>query len=137
MSLQNTTAIAELRENPFFVVSGPGGERLACQWTAYAFGRAQSNEFEILCIDTPEKMGCLFGLVDPATAEIRLRPEVVFGTYEAVEGGGTQDLDWRGSMNDVLEIGRDWEEGEDGELVIADPDAPAEDVASPLLRSAA
>jgi hypothetical protein len=130
-------AVAELFENPFFVINGPQGAKLPCQWTCYAFGRAQSYEFEIICMDTPEKLGCLFGLFDPRTTEFQMRPEVILGTYTAVEGGGCQDLDWRGSMDDLVEVGRDWAEGPDGEMVIFDPEEPVEDAPKTALRDAA
>lgn len=119
-------AVAELLESPFFVVAGPGGTPIACQWTCYAFGRAQSHEFEILCVDRPDKMGCLFGLFDPASATFRMRPEVAPGTWKAVKDG-CQDLEWRGSMDDLVETGHDLREAEDGGIAILDPEAPAEE----------
>lgn len=118
---------AALLEAPFFVIDGPDGPT-ACQWTAYAQGRARSNEFEIICVDRPDKMGCLFGLFDPKSGEFRMRPEVAPFTFEAVPEG-CQDLDWRGDLNVVVDCGRDWEMGPEGRLVIADPEAPAEDPA--------
>ncbi len=116
-----------LLEAPFFVIDGPDGAT-ACQWTAFQDGRARSNEFEILCAERPEKIGCLFGLFDPKNGEFRMRPEIAPFTFEAV-ADGCQDLAWRGDLNSVMDTGHDWEMGPEGRLVIADPEAPAEDPA--------
>jgi hypothetical protein len=122
---------AELLESPFFVLDGPAGP-LSCQWTAFNFGKALSSEFEILCPERPELTGCLFGLFDQAKGEFRMRPEVKPGTFHAVDDG-CQDLDWRGSIDDVSAVGHDWDMGEDGLLFICDPEEPAADPAPRVL----
>jgi hypothetical protein len=121
---------AALRETPFFVLEGPAGRRLACQWTAWsqASGRAMGAEFEIVCPETPEAMGCLFGLFEEG--EFRMRPAI--RTHQA--GHATRhafapeldlDLAWRGDLNDVLDCGHDWDIDPDGLLIISDPEEPA------------
>lgn len=113
--------IDRLTRSPFFVLKGPEGARLACQWTSFHLGHARTREFEILPTDRPEAMGTLFGLFDGGRGEFRMRPEIVRDTCEAVENG-CQDLEWRGTMDDLLEAGHDWEEGPDGNLLIPDQD---------------
>lgn len=121
---------AALRQTPFFVLEGPDGRRLSCQWTSFPNGRAQGCEFEIVCPETPETMGCLFGLFEDG--EFRMRPAI--RSFEA--GQATRhafapeldlDLSWRGDLNDVLDCGHDWDMGPDGVLVIADPEGPADE----------
>jgi hypothetical protein len=126
---------AALRETPFFVLNGPDGRRLTCQWTSYVLGRAQGCEFEIVCPETPETMGCLFGLFEDG--EFRMRPAIrpiQFMPHEcaAVEryvAAPELDLDqeWRGDMNDVMDSGHDWRMEDDGTLSIEDPEEPAAD----------
>jgi hypothetical protein len=126
---------ATLRDAPFFVIEGPDGP-LSCQWTAFFGGKARSAEFEIVCPDRPEKMGCLFGLFTSSTQEFRMRPEVAPHTFIAVDGG-CQDLEWRGDLNCVLDSGHDWDMGADGRLTICEPEEPSGDaVDAPLAQAA-
>jgi hypothetical protein len=137
MTLANSPAVAELRESPFFVLNGPGGRRLSCQWTdeAAATGGMSTGEFEIVCPETPDAMGCLFGLFDPRDGSFRMRPAIRTivrdGAPHVRSTGFAPDLDldqtWVGSMDDVLEVGHDWDMGPDGLLVISDPEAPADE----------
>lgn len=149
MTLANTPAVAELRESPFFVLNGPAGRRLACQWTdeAAASGGRSNGEFEVICPETPDAMGCLFGLFDARDGSFRMRPAI----RTIVRNGAPHlrstafapdldlDLSWTGSMDDVLEVGHDWDMGPDGLLVICDPEEPALDPedATDALRCAA
>ena len=112
-------SVASLRQAPFFVLDGPDG-RLACQWTAFEDGHAQSGEFEILCPQRPEAMGCLFGMFEDG--EFRMRRAVrktAIGYEHAADLD--MDLDWRGDLNDVLDTGHDWDMV-DGQLEICDPE---------------
>lgn len=129
-------AIQEARENPFFILAGPGGQRLPCQWTSFSSADgARSSEFEIILPERPETIGCLFGLLEDN--EFRMRPAVRNG-----QPAPDLDLDqnWRGSPDDVLEAGDDFEMGEDG-LYIYDAEEPAADPegepkTAPLRRAA-
>lgn len=117
---------AALRDAPFFVLEGPDGRRLACQWTCFSAGRARGTEFEIVCPETPEAMGCLFGL--PEDGEFRMRPAVrQVGRRFIAAPELSLDLDWRGDLNCVLDTGHDWDMGADGLLEISDPEEPARD----------
>lgn len=135
---------AALRETPFFIIEGPEGRRLACQWTSFVFGRAQGCEFEILCPETPDAMGCLFGLFEdgefrmrPAVRAVRMAEHASLGHYASAPELDL-DLDWRGDMNCVLDSGHDWEIASDGTLRIHDPEEPAADpVDEAELRTAA
>ena len=123
-------SFAALRDAPFFVLDGPDGRRLSCQWTGFVGGRARGCEFEVVCPETPEAMGCLFGLLEHG--EFRMRPairsvEAGHATRHAFAPELDLDLAWRGDMNDVIDSGFDWEEGPDGTLAIADPEEPAAD----------
>lgn len=118
---------AALRETPFFVIEGPEGRRLACQWESFVLGRAQGTEFEILCPETPEAMGCLSGAFEDG--EFRMRPAVRRIGIAAHAPAPELDLDpeWRGDLNCVLDSGWDWESAPDGTLRIHDPEEPAAD----------
>ena len=123
-------SVAALREAPFFVLAGPDGRRLSCQWTSFAAGRAGGCEFEVVCPETPEAMGCLFGLMEDG--EFRMRPAIRpfqagHVTRHAFAPELDLDLAWRGDLNDVVDSGFDWEEAPDGTLTIADPEEPAAD----------
>lgn len=149
MTLVTSPAVAELRESPFFVLSGPGGRRLTCQWTdeAASIGGTSCGEFEIVCPETPETMGCLFGLFDPRDASFRMRPAIrTISRESAPHLRSTSfapdldlDQDWRGTMQDVIEVGHDLDIGPDGLLFISDPEEPAADPIDEVLdlRSAA
>lgn len=137
---------AAVRETPFFVIDGPDGRRLACQWTNFAFGRAQGCEFEIVCPETPDTLGCLFGLFEDG--EFRMRPAVRPIHYMPHECAAPEryvaapeldlDLAWRGDVNCVLDCGHDWDLRADGQLEILDPEEPAADPADEAdLRAAA
>lgn len=128
--MTDTAAIvaAEIRSNPFFVLNGPDGRVLSCQWTCFdqRAGHAQGCEFEIVCPETPETMGMLFGLFEEGT--FRMRPAIdCNGSFAVLVPAHDLDQAWRGTVDDVVEVGHDWDMGPDGLLVIADPEAPAED----------
>ena len=125
-------AIQEARENPFFVLQGPNGLRLPCQWTAFneEAGKTGTPEFEIVLPQFPETIGNLFGLLEGDEFQMR-----------AFEGQAFEyiglDPTWTGGPDCVLEAGNDFEMGEDG-LYIADPEEPAADpIETPSLRRAA
>ena len=127
-------AIEEVRENPFFIIAGPGGRRLACQWTSFDDNGALGCEFEVVCPETPEAMGCLFGLLEDET--FRMRPAF---RDNALAPELDLDLTWRAGPEAILETGHDFEMGDDGLLFIYDSEEPAVDTApeSARLRRAA
>lgn len=109
---------AGLVASPFFVLEGPDGSRLTCQWTA-AEGRQirGENEFEIVCPETPDLMGRLFGIYDASADEFRMRPDTAPAGCRAAE----VDLGWRGDLNSVMDTGSDWEwDRDEDRLVLVD-----------------
>lgn len=133
MTIENDPAVAELRESPFFVLNGPQGRRLACQWSQWDndANKAAGAEFEIVCPETPETMGMLFGLyrngVFSMRGALRLHDEPNVFPMHAFAPEHDLDQSWRGTIDDVLEVGHDWDMGPDGLLVISDPEEPAVD----------
>jgi hypothetical protein len=104
----------------FFVLEGPDGDRLTCQWTAPR-RTAGTNEFEIITPESPDTMGCLFGLYDAQTGEFRMRMAVDRDTFRSRDDIPV-DLDWRGDLNCVLDVGNDWEwDKASGRMVIVHP----------------
>ena len=130
-------AIQEARENPLFILEGPGVLNLPCQWTSFDKQNriARTNEFEVILPELPETIGCLFGVLEGD--EFRMRPAIRNGQLAP-----ELDLDqnWRGGPDDVLEAGDDLEMGDDG-LYIYDAEEPAVDPdvepeTAPLRRAA-
>jgi len=100
---------ASLRQQPFFVIEGPDGERLPCQWTTFGQGHAAGCEFENLSPADGSRSGRLFGLYEDG--EFRMR-----SSYEPYPGMSPipVDMDWRGDLNCVTDSGHDWCMGEHG-----------------------
>lgn len=124
-------AIQEVRENPFFILQGPNGLRLPCQWTAFneEAGKTGTPEFEIVLPQFPSTIGNLFGLLEGD--EFRLR------AFDAESLEIDLDQNWTGGPECILEAGDDFEMGEDG-LYILDLEEPAVDpVEATSLRRAA
>ena len=125
-------AIQEARENPFFILQGPNGLRLPCQWTAFnKLDRMTGTpEFEIVLPQFPETIGNLFGLLERNEFHLRALDGRTFAHIGL-------DPDWTGGPDCVLEAGSDFEMGEDG-LYIVDPEEPAADPVGtvPLRRAA-
>ena len=117
-----TITSAQVRLAPFFILMGPGDRALSCQWTS-----AGSSEFEIVCPETPETMGMLFGLYDAKTETFKMRPacrEVKQNRKGSpttrLEAAPEFDLDqnWTGDLSNVLMVGNDWDMGDNGLLKI-------------------
>lgn len=100
---------ASLRQQPFFVIEGPGGERLPCQWTGFSGGGAGSDEFEVLAPLGGKRCGRIFGLLQDG--EFRMRPSHQPNHWDRPL---PVDLEWRGDLNSVLDSGRDWCIGANG-----------------------
>lgn len=87
---------ASIVRQPFFVLEGPDGERLACRWTPPAPGEGAGRPFET---------------IRPPAGPDAGRTRGVFG-----DGGfrlltsADRDVDllWRGDLNSVLDSGHDW-----------------------------
>lgn len=124
---------ATLRAAPFFILNGPDGRTLTCQWTSMGDHRQHMNvsEFEIVCPETPETMGCLFGLFDAREGTFTMRAAIRRIPCETLSSAHTiefvpeynLDLNWQGDLNDVLDHGHDLDMGPDGLLIISDIDA--------------
>jgi len=137
MKMPNGTApnpiIAELRQSPFFIIAGPKGRRLVCQWTGWntKTEHAAGIEFEIICPETPEAMGSLFGTFYGGVFRMRPAVRVVsangLSTHLSLAPELDLDQEWRGSISHILDLGHDLEMRPDGLLYIADPEEPAAD----------
>lgn len=132
----NDIKLAALREAPFFILNGPDGRQLPCQWSCYDNG-ARGTEFEIIVPENPDAMGCLYGLC--INGEFRMRPAIKYinNIWTLVPEMNLDQL-WRGSLDDIVDSGYDWEMSDNGRLIIADPEEPAADPqdAIPLRRAA-
>ena len=85
---------------PFFVIEGPGGRRLCCQWTNERRHQGE-NEFEIICPDTPIDLDAHFGLFDSNTGIFKMRPSTISPRHSL-------DQDWLAGPNCILDSGYDW-----------------------------
>lgn len=80
----------------FFVLAGPAGDTLDCQWTAPT--QREREEFEVLTPHQPDLMGKIFGTFDRRTSAFRLH------SLDDV----SIDRSWRGDRESVIQIGKDW-----------------------------
>ena len=120
----NSITVDNVRQSPFFVISGPIGRYLSCQWASFSNDSAQRSEFEIVCPETPEAMGCLFGIFEDGT--FRFRPAVKQLGHSWFPAPDLDlDLTWRGTIADVIATGSDWDIDQSGSLYIPEQFDPS------------
>lgn len=100
---------ATLAQQPFFVLDGPDGERMPCQWTEFSAGRAIGRRFEVLTPLGGTRCGRIFGVCEDGA--FRMQPSHQPNRWDAPL---PVDLAWRGDLNSVLDSGHDWCMGADG-----------------------
>lgn len=93
-------SLETLLAEPFFVIKGPGGHRLCCQWSNDRRYPGE-NEFEIINPDTPIDLDAHFGLFDTETGMFKMRPSIISPRHSL-------DPNWRDGPNCVQDSGSDW-----------------------------
>ena len=114
-----TIRVATLRASRLFVLRGPGDVRLACEWCEFQGAHARGDAFRIVRPPNPGAEGHLFGTFDYVASTFRMRRAMSGDpSFHFYEPHLDLDLDWRGGLDDVLDVGDDWCLGSDGRIEI-------------------